>query len=87
MVDFVRISNRQVGIRMTEELWFLLIIWFICCYLGLKYKQRFFTSLSGLLGVFLGFLCFTNLYAWLGLIFLIIGVYLFYYSLFKLVAK
>jgi len=69
---------------MSEELWFMLLFWFITLFVGIRYKQFFFTSLSSILALFLGFLLLQQVYVWLGLTFIFCGLYLLYYAVFKL---
>lgn len=70
---------------MSEELWFLLITWFITLIIGFKLKQQFFLGLSAFVGIFLGFISMTQLYVWLGLIFIFASIYLLFHTLFRMV--
>lgn len=69
---------------MLEEIWFVLILWFIVLIMGFGFKEHFFIGLAGIIGIFLGFLTMTNLYVWLGLIFIFASLYLIYHALFRM---
>jgi len=71
---------------MGEELWFMLIFWFISLLVGMKFKQQFFLGLSALIALFIGFLCMTQIYVWLGITFIFASIYTLYYTLFKLIS-
>jgi len=72
---------------MLDEMWYVLILWFITLVIGLNFRERFFVGLSAIIGIFLGFLTMTNVYVWLGLIFIFASLYLLYYSLFAMITK
>jgi len=66
-----------------EEIWFSFAIWIIILVIGLKTKNPFFGALSAVFSFFLGFLCFTDVYAWMGILLFISGLYLLYNTLFN----
>jgi hypothetical protein len=68
---------------MTEQLWFVLIFWIIFVVLGLKFKNQYFTSVSALVGIFLGFVSLTEVYVWFGLIIIFTSIYLLYSAMFR----
>ena len=70
---------------MTETIWFVLIAWFITLIIGFKLNQQFFLGVSSLIGIFLGFIVLTDVYVWLGLIFIFTSVYLLFHTLFRTV--
>lgn len=72
---------------MTEESWFVFIIWLIVFLVSWKLNKTIIYVTGGIIGIFLGFLVMTDVYVWLGIILLVVNLYLIFYGLFKAVEE
>jgi len=70
---------------MTEEIWFMFIVWLILFLVSWKLNRTVIYVSGGLTGIFLGFLVMTGVYVWLGIILLILNIYIIFHGLFQVV--
>jgi len=72
---------------MTEELWFILLIWVFLLLLSYRTKSIFYTGIASVVSLIFGIVVMVNVYAWLGFALVIIGIYLLYLTFFGTVSK
>jgi hypothetical protein len=70
---------------MMEESWFVFIIWLVIFLASWKLNKTIIYVAGGMIGIFLGFLVMTDVYAWLGIILLILNLYVIFHGLFQVV--
>ena len=67
---------------MTEELWFILVLWIIMLILGLRFTETAIGAVAGIIGIFFGLMLFTAIGAWIGLLMIFFNFYVIYKTLF-----
>lgn len=65
----------------SEEVWVGLVLWVFLMLAGLRFKEPYLMSFSGVLGLIVGILILTNLSMLIGLCLVGINLYLLYNSL------
>ena len=79
----IKLKILQKEKEMNEEFWFVLIFWLVMLILSFKFKNKFLFGITSITGIFFGIELAINVYAWLGFIVIIAGIYFLYYMFFS----
>jgi hypothetical protein len=71
----------------TEELWFVLVMWLVFIVLAWRMKNVFLFGLSSVTSILFGVTLMTQISGWVGLIVIFLGMYLLYVTMFQVVKK